>query len=547
MNKNKYLRLVIIVSLIFTLLNSAPFFYGLIHRPNDKVYLGTIHYYQDYFFYVSQFYQGAHGKWLNHNLYTGENTSPSLIYWQNIILGKIFSLFGLRAEYSYNFSLIALTFFRLLLTYLLIKLLSKNNSSKAFLAFIFHLIATSFLNRIVVDDNVRYFPFLLWRTYQFAFFRLGGIPHHALETIFFIILTFYYFKNIPLKIFHLFLLFVFTVTLTLINPVPAALFIIAIIISLLFTHSLKYLPFKKSNLPLNLSVYYLKLIPLIAGFSLSFNYLTQVHQHQPFLQVKLWEQSQQIQTSLPFLFASMGPIVILAIIGIIPIIKNINPASFFIVSLPFISYTLFLSGIPKALGLGNFRLMFNGLYIFFGILASEAVFFLNHLLDKKFSLNKKYTVLTLACCFIIFSVPTLIWELKERISISKDQNSQMVYLDQEIYSGFKKLEKLGNQENTVLANSSSAFDTLIPALSGHKTFSGHNLLTINSERKSADAAGFFQKKQTFEEGKKLLSENKIKYIFFTDLDGNPADFQNYYPFLKPVFENQSVTIFAVNL
>ncbi|OGG31087.1 hypothetical protein A3I51_02795 [Candidatus Gottesmanbacteria bacterium RIFCSPLOWO2_02_FULL_38_8] len=123
----------------------------------------------------------------------------------------------------------------------------------------------------------------------------------------------------------------------------------------------------------------------------------------------------------------------------------------------------------------------------------------------------------------------------------------MVYLDQEIYSGFKKLEKLGNQENTVLANSSSAFDTLIPALSGHKTFSGHNLLTINSERKSADAAGFFQKKQTFEEGKKLLSENKIKYIFFTDLDGNPADFQNYYPFLKPVFENQSVTIFAVNL
>ena len=547
MTEKKYLKLVIIISLIFTLLNAAPFFYGLISRPENKIYLGTIHYYQDFFFYVSQFYQGAHGNWLNHNLYTGENTSPSLLYLPNIILGKIFSLFGLSAEYSYNFSLIALTFIRLLLTYKLIKLLSKNNTPKAFLAFIFHLLATSFLNRIVADGSVRYFPFLLWRTYQFAFFRLGGIPHHALETIFFIILTFYYFKNFPLKIHHLLLLFVLITALTLINPVPAALFITSVIFSLLFTHLLKYLSLKKSSPPQNLTTYYLELIPLIFGFSLLFNYLTEIHKHQPFLQVKLWEQSQQIITSLPFLFVSMGPIVILAIIGIVPVIKNMNPASFFIVTLPLLSYTLFLSGIPKTLGIANFRLMFNGLYIFLGILASEAVFFLSGLIHKKFSLNKKYTVLTLTGCFIILSIPTLIWELNERISISFDQNNQMVYLDREIYSGFKKLEKIGGQNNIILANSVTSFDTLIPALSGQKTFNGHNLLTINSERKSNEAAGFFQKKLKPEEGKKFLSGNKISYIFFTDLDGNPGDFQNYYPFLKPVFENQSVTIFTVVL
>ena len=540
MTEKKYLKLVIVISLIFALLNSAPFFYGLINRPENKVFLGTIHYYQDYFFYVSQFYQGAHGKWLSLDLYTAENTSPNLLYWQNIILGKLFAQIGVSAEYSYNYSLIILTFIRLILTYFLMKLLCKNNSSKAFIAFILHLFATSFLNRIVVDGQIKYIPFQLWRTYQFAFFRLGGIPHHALETIFFILLAVLYFKKIPLKISFFILLWFLIIALALINPMPAALFIFTAFISLIITYFLA----KKSGEPQKLSSYYLKLIPLVLGFSICFNYLTVIHLHQPYLQVKLWEQSQQIRTSLPFLLASIGPIVILAIIGIIPLIKNVNPASFFIIILPAVCYSFFITDIPNKFGIANFRLMFNGLYIFLGILASEAVFFLALLFNRKFSGKQKYIVSILTLFFIILSIPTLIWELNERISMVKNKNEHVVYLDREIYAGFKKLEKLGTEENIVLANSATAFDTLIPALSGHKTYSGHILLTINSGQKSNASAAFFQKKQTLVEGKKFISENKISYVFFTNLDGNPVDFQSYYPFLKLIFENKSVTIYA---
>lgn len=544
MTDNKYLRLVIIVSLIFTLLNSAPFFYGLTHRPNDKVYLGTIHYYQDFFFYVSQFYQGARGNWLNNNLYTGENTAPSLLYLPNILLGKFFSIFGSNAQYSYNYSLIILTFIRLTLSFKLIKLLTKNSSSKAFAAFIFHLLATSFLNPITVDGTIQYVPFQLWRTYQFAFFRLGGIPHHALETIIFIILTYYFFKNYSLKTYHLFLFFILIISLSLINPLPAALFILSVFFSLFVTLSFGFLHSGDPNLHLKLKPYYFKIIPIIIGFLLSFIYLNRIHRIPPFLQVKLWEQSQQIATSIPFLLASMGPIAILAIIGIYPTIKKINPGSLFVIFLPLISYFLFLSEIPQKIGIANFRLMFNGIYIFLGILASNAVFFLSKLSDKRFHLKEQYSVICLTFLFIIISIPTLFWELNERVSISKNLNEKMVYLDRSIYLGYKKLEKLGNQNNIVLADSQTGMDTLIPALSRHKTYNGHALLTIDSEKKRIKASEFFQKKINTQDAKKFLNDNNITYVFFTALEGNAQDFNNMYPFLTSLYKNDSVTIFT---
>jgi len=61
-----------IVAITLTLLNSINYFVGVYRQQPGEVYLGTTHYFEDYFFYLSQFFQGAHGGWLTQNRYSSE-------------------------------------------------------------------------------------------------------------------------------------------------------------------------------------------------------------------------------------------------------------------------------------------------------------------------------------------------------------------------------------------------------------------------------------------------------------------------------------------
>ena len=87
-NKKEQL-FVIIISLFVTFLSSAKYFSQLLKVPENHVFVGMTHYYEDFFYYLDQFYQGAHGGWLTNNNFTTETLRPTFIYLNNIILGKI--------------------------------------------------------------------------------------------------------------------------------------------------------------------------------------------------------------------------------------------------------------------------------------------------------------------------------------------------------------------------------------------------------------------------------------------------------------------------
>ena len=132
--------------------------------------------------------------------------------------------------------------------------------------------------------------------------------------------------------------------------------------------------------------------------------------------------------------------------------------------------------------------------------------------------------------FVLLSLPTLFWEIQQKIQSQKDSSDQTLYLSLPIYDMFSSLKTIGQSNDVVLANPNTHMDTLLPALSGHTAYSGHMLLTIRSEEKKLFAQQFFtlHKKDALQ----WLKENNIRYILFTPLDGDIHLFLKTYPFLK---------------
>lgn len=133
-------------------------------------------YYEDFYYYLDQFYQGADGKWLTENNFTSENLQPTPIYISHIILGKIGGIFGLESFQSYNLSLLIMKLLYLILVYIFIKKIFKDNIIISFICFLIFILSTSFP---VVDLSDGSLVFegssIIFRAKNTFFSRFGNI------------------------------------------------------------------------------------------------------------------------------------------------------------------------------------------------------------------------------------------------------------------------------------------------------------------------------------------------------------------------------------
>lgn len=509
--------LVGIFALIITLLNSVGFFIGILNRPANTIYLGTIHYFEDYFLYVNHFFQGAHGAFLTTNSYTNETTPVSIYYWTNVLMGKLGGLIGLSPIASYHVSVLLLTITTIVALYLLLNSLFPKNKYHALLGFIIAVLSTSFLNHIVVNGNPMWYPFQLWKTPHFAFDRFGGVPHQILQSLLFYILTMLCFTNkASSRLKTLFFISVVSFSLTSINPIQAILFLAAF----LATQAILY--FQKKPIPV------FKLLILFIVIVSTFIYMYFLSSTLPHAQARAWEGLQHTTTTLPFLLLSLGPISIFLILGILPSFLSSNTLFIFSVILVLGTYGTFLTNIPQSIGVSNLRIIFPALYPFMAAIAVNGMRTISKKLAKIIPTTIAINIMMVL--FVLFSLPTLFWEIQQKVQSQSDKTNQTLYLHIPIYDMFRELETIGQLNDVVLANPNTHMDTIVPALSGHSTYSGHMLLTIRSEEKKFFAQQFFalNKKDALQ----WLKENNIRYILFTPLDGDINIFTQTYPFLK---------------
>lgn len=509
--------LVFIIAVLLAILNSIGFFVGLTLRPANTTYLGTIHYFEDYLLYISHFFQGAHGAWLTASRYTSEAIAPNILFWTDIFMGKLGGLLGLSPIVSYHVSLLIVTMLTILTMYILLQTIFPQSKVHALIGFLFAALATSTMNHIYVNGKPMWYPFQLWKTPHFAFDRLGGVPHQTLQSLLFFLLTILCFSR-PSR--HprmkLVLIGICAFTLTSINPIQAVIFLFAF----LATQGIAYIQKKPVPFPV--------LLVLFLTTVSTFVYIYFLSTTLPASQARAWEGGQHTTTSLPFLLLSLGPISILFLLGLVPSLLSGSTLFLFAIILTLGTYGLFLSKIPQMMAVSNLRIIFPALYPFFGAVAVNGVLVLSKKLKK--IMPPMATITTVVLLFIFTSLPTLSWEIEQKIQSQNDTKNQTIYLSTPIYEMFLDLRTTGRLDDVALANANTHMDVLVPALSGHTTYSGNMLFTIRGGEKQSFSSRFFTLKTP--DARSWLRENNIRFILFTALDGDINRFKEAYPFLK---------------
>lgn len=489
----------VFVAMLLSLANSSAFLAGVARTAPGEVYLGTIHYWEDYFLYVSQFVQGAHGGWLTKNLYTSEPTPASTLFWPNVLLGKLGGLAGLAPQETYNISVLLLSF-AVLLTIASVMRRAFPDPTKAFVAFLMAGTATSFMNRIAIHGQWVWYPFEQWKTPNFALDRLGGVPHQTIQTLLFLL---------AMRARTAFSLLVSIAMLTSLHPVMSALFLAASWIAS---------PGKR-------------LIAPSLGFLIVAWYYNAQTNAQPHIQSKLWEATDQTATSPLFLLLSIGPISVLGILGAWAAASRFRPVHRFSIALLALSYLLYFSPLPRLAGISNSRVLFPALYAAWGILAAEGAY----------AFKKPLVV---AAVFLLLTLPTLGWEIQRKLAVKPQERTPLLYLPESVFQAFSYLKHERPHEDIVLANPASHMDALVPAFSGHTGYTGHPLATIASREKQENARRFFSLRMTAEEARAWLANANIRYVLVTQFDGDAHAFGRAYPFLTRPFSSQGASVWS---
>ncbi len=542
--------LAVTVAIIVTLVNSSNFLAGVMGTKPGEVYLGTTHYWEDYFLYLSQFFQGARGQeWLTLNRYTSEATAPSILFWPNVMLGKLGGLLGLTPAISYNLAIMLLSFITLMVLSSLMRRAFPKDKTQATIGFLLAAFSTSFINRIWVDGRPMWYPFQLWKTPNFALDRLGGVPHQIVQTLLFLLAMhawfFYRAKKVPA-------LLVLLVLLTSLNPVMSAMFLVAAWMAQLLTN-----PRSKGAL--------VTLVVMSVGVAVTAWYYNLISGQEPHIQSKLWEAGQQIATTPLFMLLSVGPISIVGVIGAWAAMKRgTQPIHLFSIALLAVGYLLYFSSVPAIVGISNSRVLFPALYAAWGILgvlglealstplvipvprkdSGQAPAGIQSILNWILGSSPRMTTVFLSCIFLLISIPTLRWEFRQKLLVKPEERIPLLYLPNEVYAAFTYLESQGSFDDIVLANPASHMDAMVPALAGHTSYTGHPFATIDNDRKRERAMRLFRMDMKASEATQWLRENRIRYLVFTKFDGDLARFRIAYPFLKVLRTSPSATVLA---
>ncbi len=535
MRKNRSLELVVVllISIIMALFGNIGFIIGTLQTPPETVYLGVTHYFMDYFLYLSHVVQGMHGWWLNHYLVTSEYVTPTFQYWPNILLGHIARILHLSPILLFNGSVYVLLFIMLVGTYLMFKRIFPKKHL-AFAGFLFFVFSTSVLNRLPKTADVAYWPFQLWGTRHLITDRLSTLPHHITQTILFCgILIVLFDEQLRLRPWIRWTLAGIQIALlTVLQPVFAGMIVGCYTLSCLLCKNKKHLT---------------RACVLVISFLIPFFYLLFLLQNQngPDMYAGAWDAKQQTLTTTWFLLLSIGPIVPFALSGIILRIKRLAQIEWFGLFLVLIGYILFrFPSIDVFLGISNARVTSTGCIIILAWFAATGTDAITQLIIKQHTKWKSLVFTFLFMTFFLAVTPTIIWEIKQKINVN-NTSSPVVYIPKTTYKAFEFLAQDKSWQKVVLANPISFTDSMVPALSGHKTYSGHMLITIRSDEKVARAKAFFQLSMTPSEAKNFLQTIPIAYVFFTNSDGNVEQFQTAYPFLAPIFLTPTATVFKI--
>jgi len=181
--------------------------------------------------------------------------------------------------------------------------------------------------------------------------------------------------------------------------------------------------------------------------------------------------------------------------------------------------------------LGFARFYLRGLWLVLGLICLN---WLKQIFDK----NKQLAWLIglILASFIPLSTLTI---FSQRLNAAHSNNA-WIYLDKSIKTGFNFLEQQSADE--VL--SSYVIGNYLPAHTNKTVYYGHAIQSPNKKERLDNITRFYQMEMAVAEALNFLKENNINYVFYSSLEQIIGPDLNY-PFLQPVFNQDSTVIFNV--
>lgn len=545
----KEILLVIILALFVTFLSSARYFSELFQIPKNHVFIGMSHYYEDFYYYLDQFYQGAHGGWMTYNNFTTEALKPTALYFNNVLLGKIGGYFGFESFVSYNLSLIILKYVYFIVSYLLLIKIFPKNKKLRLASFVLFLFATSFpVIQLTKDRLINLGPVIIFRAKNTFFSRFENIPGNYVQRILFITLLLVTAKYSELvknqkiqfinSILFIIILTILTMWLTLSDPINGLIFVL---IFFLFLFNF--------NIRNNFSKYFHYFLPLAISISLGFLIIsavmwTFINSDPVYLQANIWDYNEYVkQFSLLNLFRhiqAFGMLGMLFIVGTISLLKRKRSiVENILLSASYISIFGFLLPYLFKIPIPGFRFFTATTYLFLSVIAVYGILFIETILNKKI-----FSIIIIL--YLSISLLTIYPIFLKEIAKVEEPSFHFTYMPKELYDGLITLRNLLPKDAIILANPSSTTDLYIPGLTGKKVFTGHSITTLNAKEKDKIATKFYYEWTDSGTALEFLKRNNIKYILHTKYANNfeSNELKTYYPFLKEIFRNNITAIFT---
>jgi hypothetical protein len=253
-----------------------------------------------------------------------------------------------------------------------------------------------------------------------------------------------------------------------------------------------------------------------------------------------WKGAVTLSPSLIWYLGGLGFVGIFALMGIFDFIlssskmdeKQFNKFLFLVVWCVSIAFLIYFP-IPFQ------RRLVEGVHIPFSILATCGF---TWVVDKL-----KWDRKIASSVLILLVIPNILITYKIDMSYLR-QNARGLsmagYLTKDIAAAYQWLEDHTSREAIVLCD--FEVGNYIPAISGNMVYIGHSPLTLNFWGKWALVKRFFSESESDEFRIKFLKDNKIAYVFYGFREKALGGFDPAQaPFLKRVYQNQTVQIFQV--
>lgn len=529
------------IALLFSALNLFHVFYWALAVPENTIFIGITHWYEDYFFYLSQLTQGALGRWQLVNAYTLEPIPLGYNWIFNLLLGKIAGLLSIPPWRFYDGSIFVLSLGYILLAYRTLQEVFGSEKRYRTAALLIALASTHWVMfqktaAGVVPQAVTYFY-----AYTAAWNRLGGVAHHIAQNILSLYAVLLFSRILavlvkkdqgPLRN--------ISATLLLLSVTITSLFVISAFFAamdlVVFTVVLIYYVFAVKAIRLNKTII-VSAATVVLPVVLLAVYQQSILAHPFWAAVRLWEQTRFGATAGTFLLSS-GAIVLLLPFGIPAFLKKATPIR--VVGFVYAFGPIFVSfsPLPQIMNIPSFRIFQPPAYVFFGAIAAVAI----HVLTRRLRRWQRQAYLVVLTVFLAMQIPGLVLEIRSRVN-EYYLNSHLNFLDANVYDGLVYLKGQPHDKGALAVHTLESF---VPVVSGHSVYEGHATLTVDYKTKIDATLAFYSRSMTPNDAYDFLSKNNIGYVLWEKRFGDPV-FLPSYPFLQTLYDNPSLVIYRVGI